>query len=152
MPHIESRKAFWFDEKTIESVEKKYGVKYIGYWCVEGANVQWASNPVDVFYQPNPNTELGHSNYFGIFSWMGEWRICNADSAFSVPITGILENGVVYVSRYRHDSVCTPNGNCIDGGRDYVNINKNASPIELVNVRVVDGEFIFEKRIEENDK
>lgn len=144
MISIEKREPYYFTWKGIKKIEKEYNAKYMGYWCVRGKHVEWASIPVEVFYQPNPNIELGHSNYFGIYLQDGKTFICDAVSAFSSPIIGILEHDVVYVSRYCRDCVCTPNNSTIDGGRDHILYNGNN--IELVQISVIDGEFIFDKR------
>jgi hypothetical protein len=76
----------------------------------------------------------------------GDLMICNAESAFSEPITGILtEDGEVIVSRYRHDCVFK-DGQMIDGGRDYL----RSSGGKFVNVTVKNGEFVLEKANEHN--
>ena len=71
--------------------------------------------------------------------------ITNAASAFSGQINGILEDDIVYVSRYRHDFTRTPRrGSSIDGGRDYLNLS--GDPItELVSVAANKDSFEFIK-------
>jgi len=101
---------YWFKKDGIRKIEEKYGAMYMGYWCTKSPNGNWNESPVDVFYQPNPDTSLGHTNYFGMFiktdpctgKSTGSVYITEASSAFSDPIAGIpTDDGM------------------IDGGRDY---------------------------------
>lgn len=133
---------FYFDKETATRIALQYNAKYLGPWSIKDNSGNWTRNPVEVFYQPNPDFSKGHSNYFGIFykPIRDQLMICNAESAFSAPMLGILENGIVYISKYRHDFMKTPEGKIIDGGRDYLHCSAFAS---LVEVTVKDGEFIF---------
>lgn len=112
---------YHLNEKQIKIAEEKYGAKYMGYWCtkrLDGAS--WNERPVDVFYQPTPDTSKGHTHYFGLFIQEGNLWITNAASCFADPISGVIcEDGEVIVSRFRHDYV-TKGDRMIDGGRDYV--------------------------------
>jgi hypothetical protein len=128
-------------EKQISIAEEKYGAKYMGYWCTKRLDGgSWNERPVDVFYQPNPDTSKGHSNYFGLFVQEGNLWITNAASAFEEPITGIVcEDGEVIVSRFRHDYV-TKGDRMIDGGRDYVRASLHAS----ARITVVEDKFVVE--------
>ncbi len=116
----------WFKKDGIRKIEEKYGAKYMGYWATKNSRGHWNESPVDVFYQPNPDTSKGHTHYFGMFikndpftgEGTGSVYITEASSAFSDPISGIAtDDGEVIVSRYRHDYV-TKDGRMIDGGRD----------------------------------
>lgn len=128
----------FFTAEQIKKIEEEYGAKYMGPWCIKGIHDLWINAMFDIFYQPNPKE--GHSNYFAMFVDGKKVKICNGISAFSEqPINGIIEDGVVYVSRYRHDYVSTPKNNFIDGGRDYLRTNSD----NTVEIRVIDGEFIF---------
>ena len=129
---------YWLKgEEGIKIVEDKYGAKYMGAWAIKTKDRSWGDEPVDVFYQPNPDTSKGHSHYFGIFARDGQAYITNAESAFSEPITGILtENGDVLVSRFRHDYQ-TKDGYMIDGGRDYV----RSSGTQMVEMRINEGKL-----------
>jgi len=73
--------------------------------------------------------------------------IADAKSCFAEPMSGILEDGIVYASRYRHDCVITPSGGSIDGGRDYT---KTSMPADIVTITVNNGTFEFSE-IEDND-
>ena len=133
---------YWLKEDGIKKAEELYGAKYMGYWCTKRLNGQsWNDNPVDVFYQPNPDVEKGHKNYFGLYVQGGSLYITDATSAFSDPITGIeTEDGEVIVSRYRHDYV-EKGKYMIDGGRDY--LRTSGGP--FVRVRVDGPKFVIER-------
>ncbi len=141
---------YWFKKDGIQKIEEKYGAKYMGYWCTKAPGGYWNESPVDVFYQPNPDTSLGHTHYFGMFikrdPYTGEGTgtvyITEASSAFSDPIAGILtDDSEVIVSRYRHDYV-EKDGRMIDGGRDYTRCSMHPSV-----VITVDGDkFVVSER------
>ena len=135
---------FHFTTDEIAIIAKQYGAKYMGYWTIK-RGLNWSDQPVDVFYQPNPDVSKGHSHYFGMFrTFEGQAMITNAESAFSEPITGLLtDDGEVIVSRYRHDYV-TKGPYMIDGGRNYLRTSGSNSDGKLVRVTVVNGEFQFE--------
>ena len=138
---------YWFKDEGIKKIEESYGAKYMGYWCTRHTAGWWNESPVDVFYQPNPDVAAGHTHYFGMFVREGKVYITNAISAFSEPLMGVLsEDGEVLVSRYRND--CIVKGDVmVDGGRDYM---KRSGSAKMVQVRVVNHEFIFEE-IENRD-
>ena len=132
---------YWLNEDSIKKVEELRGAKYMGYWCTKRPSGSWKESPVDVFYQPNPDTEKGHSHYFGLFFQDDTLFITNAASAFSDPIVGIkTDDDEVIVSRYRHDYV-EKDQHMIDGGRDYT--RSSISP--TVNITVVGSNFVFEE-------
>ena len=133
---------YWIKEDGIKKAEELYGAKYMGYWCTKRLNGEsWNDNPVDVFYQPNPDIEKGHKHYFGLFIQNGSLYITDATSAFSDPIMGIETNdGEVIVSRFRHDYV-EKDEYMIDGGRDY--FRTSGGPV--VQVRVEGSEFFIER-------
>lgn len=130
---------YHFSNTGITKIAEMYKAKYLGYWSIRRES-GWTDEPVDVFYQSNPDTSKGHSHYFGMFvTREGKAMITNAESAFSEPIVGIqTSDGEVIISRYRHDYV-TKEDYMIDGGRDYV--RSTGGP--MINVTVVDGEFVF---------
>lgn len=133
-----------FNAEQIKLIEASYSAKYMGYWCTKRKDGSWNERPVDVFYQPNPDIEKGHSHYFGMFVQNEAVYITDAQSAFSEPVTGaICEDGEVIVSRYRHDYI-EKKGAMIDGGRDYIRSNTS----NLARVIVEGPNFIFEKHKE----
>lgn len=137
---------YWLKEDGIKKAEELYGAKYMGFWSTKRSdNGGWNDTPVDVFYQPNPDTEKGHSHYFGLYKQMltGVLYITDAKSAFSDPILGIeTEDGEVIVSRYRHDYV-EKDKYMVDGGRDY--FRTSGGPV--VRIRVEGPEFVIERVI-----
>lgn len=131
---------YHFNEAQIKKIEELKDAKYMGYWCTKRLDGSWNERPVDVFYQPNPNVELGHKHYFGMFVQNGSVWICDATTAFEEAIGGIItEDGEVLVSRFRHDYVTKEGGYMIDGGRDYL----RSSLHPTICVEVKDGEFVF---------
>ena len=126
---LEKRKPYYFTQEGIERIEEMRDATYIGYWCGRTKDGIWAEKPLDVFYVEEPDTDKGHTNYFGLLlnPFTDQVMICDASSCFSEPMTGVVENDIVYVSRYRHDYVQTPSGGSIDGGRDYT---KTSVPVD----------------------
>jgi hypothetical protein len=133
---------YWFKSAGISKIEEKYGAKYMGYWCTKRPSGGWNEQPVDVFYQPDPDTTKGHTHYFGMFYRDDVLYITEASTAFSDPIAGIpTDDGEVIVSRYRHDYV-EKDGRMIDGGRDYTR-----SSIHPTVIITVDGDkFVVSER------
>lgn len=147
---LESRKPYYFTQEGIERIEEMRDATYMGYWCGKTKSGSWAERPLDVFYVPNPDTDKGHTHYFGLLlnGLTKDVMITDASSCFSEPIVGLVENDIVYVSRYRHDYVNTPSGGSIDGGRDYT---KTSVPVNLVNVTVNKDTFEFSDIEDEDD-
>ncbi|MCK9369758.1 hypothetical protein M0R04_07630 [Candidatus Dojkabacteria bacterium] len=121
---------------NIKKTEDHYGSKFIGDFCIRSLQ-SWTETPAAVFYQPNPNLELGHTHYFGLF--VADSRkviIVNAESAFVDPIIGVVaDDGEIIFSRYRHDFVWSGDRSVyIDGGRDYVktNVLDDAKIVKLI--------------------
>lgn len=109
---------YGFDIKKVE--EKYLGSKYIGDFEIS------INKPVlAVFYQPNPKTELGHSNYFGLFVDPLNQRvyIVNAKEILNKEYPGIkLPNGKYLKSTYTHDykeKLINDVFYMIDGGGQY---------------------------------
>lgn len=139
---------YWFSEKSLPSLEERVKGTYIGFWSIKDSNNNWTDFPLDVFYVSNPDTEKGHGHYPGFYVKGEEVYIADCTSAFKEPAVGMLcEDGEIMISRYRHHYV-EKDGNAIDGGRDYLRVSGNP---KLVNVRVVDGSFVFELPKNEQD-
>lgn len=115
------------NDKTLQPiklpvVEEMFGGKFIGDFCVKAKGGGWTDSPIAIFYQPNPDTEKGHSHYFGIFiDDNNKLVITSGDNVFSEEIIGIVaDDGEVIISRWRHDFVTSIDKSVfIDGGRDY---------------------------------
>lgn len=137
---LESRDPYYFTAAGVKKIEEMRNATYMGYWCGKTKEGGWAERPLDVFYQPDPDVEKGHTNYFGLIVKGGQVLITDASSCFSEPMSGVLENDTIYVSRYRHDFVQTPGGKIIDGGRDYTKTNAG---VGIVTVTVNGDQFEF---------
>lgn len=131
-----------FDLKSVSTIEKKYpGSSYIGVWQ-HFQNGYWTDNILDVFYDPKPAFELGHSHYFGFFrDYSGKLFVTKAESIFKNTFTGIkgLINEKYYLSSHRHDYQDCGAAGFIDGGRDYIRYD----PTKAVDVKIIceDGMF-----------
>ena len=119
----------------VQSVEKHYNALFVGDFALRTRDGGWSESPVAIFYQPNPNTDLGHTHYFGILvDHHKSILITRGDSAFEQPIDGIIaDNGEVIFSRYRHDYVTSLDGSVwIDGGRDYTRSGLHGLCVKLI--------------------
>lgn len=151
----------------IEAIEKKKNAKYLGDFAIKDIWDNWTDSPVAVFYQENPNRDLGHTNYFGIFAKMeilpsifqaeGEelqrkWYICNGSSAFSKPLWALKTPIGVLLSGYPHDYI-EKEGYMIDGGRSgYIRYNTNMG--ELIQINNINGQWVevdYENETEFNE-
>lgn len=141
--HIRPHDNTSYQPINIPAIIDHYGGSFIGDFCIKYPNGNWSDEPVAIFYQPNPNFELGHSHYYGIFVHKKAIHICNAESAFSEPITAaIASDGEVIFSRYRHDHVTSYDGSVfIDGGRDY--IRYGGKDVRLVEITIKDDALIL---------
>lgn len=146
--YIEERNPYWFTDKGIAQIEAMREATYMGYWCGKTKSGDWGEVPMDVFFTPNPDVEEGHTHYFGLLVQDGKVLIADATSCFSEVMSGIVENETVYVSRFMTDSVQTPLGQIIDGGRDYTRASQDAS---FVTVSVKDDGFEFSGVLDDND-
>lgn len=111
-------------------VEEQYKAFYMGFW--ELAN----GSACRIFFQPEPQFDLGHSHFFGIIvilpgpiDYAGkpeEIYIINGKSAFETPMAGIMNPSTaeVIISQSNHDFRTFRGGGntCIDGGRVYTRI------------------------------
>jgi hypothetical protein len=90
----------------IPKVEEKYNAKYINDFSIH------QDKPLAVFYVENPDTDLGHSNYFGIGANIislepeveYQYFITNAKDILEKEYPAIeLPNGELLMSLYPHD-------------------------------------------------
>ncbi len=81
-------------------------------------DIEFRDEAVDVFYQPNPDRSLGHSNYFSVFNHQGSVYITNAEYVTDVLLSGIIDSeGDILYARYQHDFRYTFDKKCgVDGG------------------------------------
>ena len=127
---------------NIDGVLKKYSNStHVGQLCCKTRDGSWANAPAEVFYTPNPNRSLGHTNYFA-FVYQGDvLYITGGDSAVS-PIIDAIEtpNGQIIYSAYRHDYFTSTEGNFfIDGGREY--IRHSSGDVIQLQLKVIEGRF-----------
>lgn len=118
----------------IDKIEQKYGVKYVGFYDLPDGREH-----IEVFYQENPKTELGHSHYMGFFQRNGVGYVTNAKSIADAKFPALqLDDGTFLVSRYRHDFAS--NGkDFIDGGLDYTRSNRSVNAY----MKIIEGKEVF---------
>jgi hypothetical protein len=130
---------------NIEKAEEHYpGSKYVGEFCIRQPGGSWSESPVAVFYQPNPNRDLGHTNYFGLIRRGSSVYIMNALSAAEEPFEGILYRDEVIYSRFRHDFRSSSDGRVfVDGGRDYLRWGgEGMAEGKIVRLQIVGSELM----------
>jgi hypothetical protein len=126
----------------IDRICKMYEVSYVGYYDIPDRE------SVYVFYQPNPKTELGHSNYLGVLVnyrvsvlTFGDTRnpeiwLCDAKSIVDAKYPAIkFDDGYILCSRFRHDYV-TYGDAMLDGGLSYTRCYPDHPPTGYI--RIVD--------------
>lgn len=142
MKFVDKGKGYYLDDNGIAKVETAHNAIFMGYWAIQDRSGNWSETPVDVFYQPDPDVQKGHSHYFGIYrSYSANtWMICNAETAFCDPLYGVCcDTGEVIISRFRHDYV-TRGNYMVDGGRDYLRSSQHPAVI----VKVEGSNFVVE--------
>lgn len=130
---------YLFGVTQIATIEEFYKAKYMGTWSLKNKDGYHINMPVEVFYQPNPDVEKGHTEYFALYyNQDKELRISDGSSAFEDPIYGVVtDSGKILISRFRHDYV-TEGSYMVDGGRDYF---KRSARNETVELKVHKGNF-----------
>lgn len=127
---------------NISEIEKQYKVEYIGDFSIKDKHGVYTTKPISIFYQENPKTELGHSNYMGLYCTYkyvdheittDKLFICDGKSAFEEPLTGVIaDNGQIIISCYTHDYVISDDDSVfVDGGRDYLKTNIDAKIVKI---------------------
>lgn len=91
--------------------------QYIGQFALKTRS-DHTDFPVDVFYEPNPDLEQGHSHYVAVYVQDGKAMITNASSITDMVFTGIYcDDGSVIYPRYQHDfRYFNDNRHFCDGG------------------------------------
>jgi hypothetical protein len=122
-----------------QRIEEKYKVKYIGYYDIP------SHERVYLFYQSNPRTDLGHTNYLAVY-WnpMTEGvYLTDGSSVLGAKYPAIsFADGKILCSRYRHDYK-EYNGAMIDGGLDYTRYNPKYPPNGYVHIVDDHEEFVY---------
>lgn len=120
-------------DKVADFFAMKDDVRF-NYVCTTTLNDQ--PYPADVFYRGTPHPKFGN-RYLGVFLADQKSFVCNADCVESYVFAMVPdEKNVLNYSAHRHDFKMFPNGNMIDGGRDYIRFS---GPITHVVVK--DGEL-----------
>ena len=128
-----------FKQEQIKNLELYYDGKYVFDSTLRGRDGGWLDQAFAIFY-----TEKSHpegSNYFGIgwryYPGVKEPGLIITDGISATEeFSGVLYNGEVYYSAYRHDFRQYPNGLFVDGGRDYTRFGGPIDACKLVKVRV----------------
>lgn len=107
-----------------EKTPDKLTNKYVGSWSLETSK-GWLNDVLPVYWTGKDYI----AEYFGVF--------LNANASMEHIKLGILEDGVVYTSRYRHEFIRTPKGLFIDGGMEYL----RSSTMDIVKFKVFEGNF-----------
>ena len=128
----------------INIVNEKYGSTFVGYFPAKVVG-GWGQ-PTAVFYQPNPKTELGHSNYFGLFvTEHTPLVIHNADYITKGWVGAKAQNGELIWSEYSHDYKESSDKTVwVDGGFDYT---RTGNSTRLVNLNVKDGRVVEDAKV-----
>lgn len=123
------------EQRLIELVVEQTDTRYMDFYDIGGGREMY------VFYQENPATELGHSNYLGVFIKPHDGSIwfTNAKSIVDQSYPAIKEGKEIIVSRHHHGFVENSKGHFIDGGLDYVRTNHNLTG----HVVVRDGKEVY---------
>lgn len=122
------------EARLILLVEESTNTKYVNFYDIGGGKEMY------VFYQEDPRTDLGHSNYLGVFIKPDRsvW-FTNAKSVAEQSYPALKEDDEIIVTRYTHDFVQNSKGHFIDGGLDYVRTNANLTG----HVVVRDGQEVY---------
>jgi len=141
-------KPVYMNPKIIEIVERQYKAKYLLETQLKAKDGGWTYNPGLIFYTKEKHPE--GSNYMAVFYDDRTSRldpvahprtmITNGLSSIdNIVFDGLLVNGKVMYSHFRHHCNTDGFGNLIDGGRDYSRFSiKNDN---LIKFKVIDDHF-----------
>ena len=105
LTHTLFMKNFTSTGVDVGAVLKTYDTaRYIGQFPLKTRDGNFTDYHVDVFYEPNPNRELGHSNYFAIYARDGGAWITNAEHVEKLILSVYTDSeGDLIYSRFQHD-------------------------------------------------
>lgn len=104
------------------SLKKEVPAVFIGQWAVQTKGGGWSDYPIDVYWFSDTKKLLGC--FYEVDLTVRDIRVANVANSFVERyLPCLVEDDIVYVSKYRHDFVKTPSGLYIDGGRDYIRSN-----------------------------
>lgn len=128
----------------IHNLEQHYNVKFVVVTQVKTCDGNWTDGEFYIFYQANPDKQMGHSHYMGYgFDKTGGYVFNALPYVNSLGGISAVKNsltGEVIYSKYRHDYVTMesdPNI-FIDGGRNYTRMGGSGTPVTL---QIVDDEL-----------
>lgn len=105
-------------ENLISSLERQFKGKYL-FWATNvGSSNNDDNKPYYLFYSPNPDVELGHTNFFKAYLVDGVNVYVSKADPDSKYIGAIIDD-TFHFSRYRHDFQTVGSG-FIDGGQAYL--------------------------------
>lgn len=120
--------------RLILTVEEHTLTKYVGYYDVGNGRELY------IFYQENPRTDLGHSNYLGVFLGpSNEVYFTNGKDVEKQHYPALMEDGELIFTRFTHDMVTNSKGHFLDGGISYLRTNKTITG----HVVVRDGKEVY---------
>lgn len=123
-----------------EKVEKKYNVKFVCETQLKN-KFGWRDQSSLIFYgekHPQGSNYMAISGQYGVEGELEDLVITDGISATQGCFVGVIDENIIYYSRFRHDMRFTPSGSFIDGGRDYVRSTVVGSN-KLVDLEIVDG-------------
>lgn len=141
----------WLSEQDIVNAEEHYKAKYICDTCLKVRNGSYGNQSFAIFYN-----EVAHpngSNWFALFRDNGRTMIVNAIEVENRIINGlVIDDSKVIYSSYRNDYRCYTSEKtgvefCIDGGMDYLKLNKSSEDVQfsIAKLQVTkDGLRVFE--------
>lgn len=102
---------------SVDAVIKKFPTsRYVGQFPLKARGGDMTDFAADVFYEPNPDVELGHSNYFAVYRTADGAFITNASHVETLILLVYADSdGDFIYARYQHDF--RPfDDNYVDGG------------------------------------
>lgn len=145
------------------AAELAYKSRYVCDLPLPLKNGSWSDRPAAIFYNPEPDAEKGHSNYFGLIrvppsiyvpdSVHDTIYITNADFVKDVEIPCIITPaGEILYSCYRDNYEISSCGDYfVDGGLDYTRYGCKKENPELVKgikhalLQVQNGNLVFKE-------
>lgn len=147
---IKVQKPKFHSKELIEEIEKNYGVEFMLEVPV-GINGNFGNHAGMLFYQSNPDTEKGHSNYMFVRTdpIAPTIHLTNGLSTVKVineKMTAVLDNGIMKWSSDNHDYVQCE-GFAIDGGPNPLRVIGDYEAFKAAShkVKIQDDEVLFYK-------
>lgn len=134
---INTHRNLLLSDENIASIERAYDAEFVCTSTIKGKD-GWVNKPAAIFYNANP--PLTFSPHFAVVFQMGDPVITCGDSALET-FSGILLNGEVHYSAYRHHGFTIPDTDVmVDGGRDYLSIS-GPQDFEIVCLQIIENKL-----------